>query len=90
MKSTIQTMFDMQERLFDGKYDPLQFSCDMEDYFCQHYEEIVAENKGVAAVYNENLPELCSEGEPNFDPTHMIEGIKEEYKRAKAIYDKAE
>ena len=90
MKSAIQTMFDMQERLFKGDYDPLKFSCDMEEYFCDHYDEIEAENVEIAEIYNENLPELCSEGEPGFDPTHMIEGIKEEYKRAKAIYDKAE
>lgn len=87
-KTVIQIMFDMQERLFAGEYDPLQFSCDMEEFFCDHFDEIKMENAEIAKLYNENLPELCAEGEPGFDPTHMIEGIKNEYKRAKAILNK--
>jgi hypothetical protein len=79
-------MYEMQEKLFNGNYDPLQFSVDMEIFFCEHYNEIEKENKEVARIYNENLPEFCSEGEPNFDPTHMINGIRDEYNRAKAIY----
>lgn len=88
MKSKIETMFEMLERLFDGKYNPLQFSCDMEDYFADNYDEIERENQAIATIFNIDVPELCSEGEPGFDPTHMIDGLKKRYEEAKRIYNK--
>lgn len=89
MKSKIETMFEMLERLFYGKYNPLQFSCDMEDYFADNYDEIERENQAIATIFNIDVPELCSEGEPGFDPTHMINGLKKRYEEAKAIYNKS-
>ena len=89
MISKIEEAFEMFEKLFSGKYNPLQFSCDMEDFFCDNYEAIEKENKEVAGIFNIDVPELCSEGEPGFDPTHMIDGLKKRYEEAKAIYNKS-
>ena len=48
MKSKIETAFEMFERLFDGKYDPLQFSCDMEQYLYDNYQEMLSEDPVLA------------------------------------------
>ena len=77
----------MFEELFSGKYDALEFSCDMEDFFCDNYDAIKKENKDIATILNENLPELCAEGEPGFNPTHMIEELKKVYEKVKALCD---
>ncbi len=87
MKSKIKEILFMLEELFSGKYDALEFSCDMEDFFFENYDAIKQENKDVAAILNENLPEICAEGEPGFDPTHMIEELKKVYEKVKAFCD---
>jgi hypothetical protein len=85
MKSKIKEMLLMMEELFAGEYDALKFSCDMEDFFCENYDAIEQENEYVATLLNENFPEICAEGEPGFDPTHMIEELKKVYEKVKAF-----
>ncbi len=87
MQSKIKEIFNMFERLFSGNYDPLQFSLDMEDYFYENYYEIKKENSKIAKIFNSNLPELCADGEPGFDATNMIQGLKKIYKKAKKEYN---
>lgn len=83
--SKIQQAFDMIEALLRGEYDPLQFSCDMEDFLYDNSFIMEQENAEVNDVLQNEIPDLCSEGEPGFDPTHMIQGIKAEYEKAKTV-----
>ncbi len=83
--SKIQQAFEMIEALLRGEYEPLQFSCDMEDFLCDNASVMEEENAEVNDVLQEEIPDLCSEGEPGFDPTHMIQGIKAEYEKARAL-----
>ena len=85
MKSKIRALLNMFEALFAGEYDALAFSCDMEDFFFENYKQIEAENSKVADILNEKLPDICAEGEPGFDPTHMIEELKKVYEKVKAF-----
>ena len=83
--SKIQQAFDMIEALLRGEYDPLQFSCDMEDFLYDNSSTMEQENAEVNDVLQNEIPDLCAEGEPGFDPSHMIQGIKAEYEKAKAV-----
>lgn len=83
--SKIQQAFDMIEALLRGEYDPLQFSCDMEDFLYDNSSTMEQENAEVNDVLQNEIPDLCAEGEPGFDPSHMIQGIKVEYEKAKAV-----
>lgn len=82
MKSKIKQVFNMFERLFSGQYDPFQFSNDMEQYLYDNYEEMLAENKEVTLFLNDEVPDICSEGEPGFDATNMITKLKKIYNQA--------
>ncbi len=86
----LEIVFNMFDALFNGKYDPFDFSCDMEQYLFDNYKDLQKENKATADILENDVPELCAEGEPGFDPTHMIDGLKKVYNKAKAIYEKAE
>lgn len=88
MKSKIEKAFNMFDDLFSNHYDPLQFSLDMEQYLLDNYKEMLTENKEVTDLLNANVPDICSEGEPGFDPTNMIASLKVEYEKAKALYHK--
>lgn len=83
--SKIQQAFDMIEALLQGESDPLQFSCDMEDFLYDNFSIMEKENAEVNDILQNKIPDLCSEGEPGFDPTHMIQGIRAEYEKAKAV-----
>ncbi len=83
--SKIEQAFDMIESLFRGEYDPLQFSCDMEDFLYNNSSIMEQENAEVNNILQNEIPDLCAEGEPGFDPSHMIQGIKAEYEKAKAV-----
>lgn len=83
--SKIQQAFDMIEALLRGEYEPLQFSCDMEDFLYDNFSILERENTEVNDILQDKIPDLCSEGEPGFDPTHMIQGIRAEYEKAKAV-----
>ena len=73
------------EDLFSGKYEALDFSCDMEEFFYKNYAFIKEENKDVARLLNTYLPDICAEGIPGFDPTHMIEELKKVYEKVLEI-----
>ena len=46
------------------------------------------ESPEVNDVLQEELPEICAEGEPGMDFTDMIEKVEREYKKAKEIYSR--
>ena len=83
--SKMNVAFNMFEKLFDGKYDPFDFSCDMEQYLFDNYNDLLLENKEITDIWEENVPDLCSEGEPNFDPAHMSAELKKIYDKTKAM-----
>ncbi len=86
----INQVFKQFQDLFNGKIEPFKFSIDMPKFICENYEEIETENSDIAIIFNDYVPEICDEGEPGFNPTHMIEELKKVYIKAKAIYKKAE
>ena len=75
----------MLKRLLNGEYDPLQFSTDFPAYCYEHYEELEEEHKGLGYYLDQVVPDICDEGEPGFDPTHMIEELKKVYDKALEI-----
>jgi len=78
------------EKLFIFEYDPLRFSIDIPKLICENYDEIEIENAEIARIFNDDVPDICDEGEQGFDPTHMITELKKIYYKVKAIYEKAE
>lgn len=86
--SKIQQAFNILEELLQGKYDPLQFSCDMEQFLFDNFSSMRQESPEVNDVLQEELPEICAEGEPGMDFTDMIEKVEREYKKAKEIYSR--
>ncbi|MDE7083491.1 MAG: hypothetical protein K2O89_07315 [Clostridia bacterium] len=86
----INQILNQFQDLFNGKIKPFKFSIDMPKFICDNYDEIENENAEIAQIFNDYVPEICDEGEPGFDPTHMIAELKKVYDKAKAIYDKAE
>ena len=85
--SKIQQAFNMIEALLQGTYEPLQFSCDMEQFLFENASIMQQENSEVNDVLQDEIPDLCSEGEPGFDPAHMLQGIKREYEKAKSLFN---
>lgn len=83
--SKIQQAFDMIETLLRGEYEPFRFSIEKEDFLCDNSSVMEKENAEVNDILQNKIPDLCSEGEPGFDPTHMIQGIRAEYEKAKAV-----
>lgn len=90
MKSKTKRMFAMLDLLFEGKYDAYQFSCEFPDFCFHNYDELEKEYKGLGYYLDQEVPDICDEGEPGFDPTHMIAELKKVYDKAKEIYEKAE
>lgn len=90
MQSIIKQLLNMFEDLFNGKYEACKFSVDMPKFICQNYEIIEKEKKGLGYYLDQEVPDICDEGEPGFDPTHMIAELKKVYDKAKEIYEKAE
>ncbi len=86
MKFKIEKAFEMLERLFDGTYSPVAFSVDFPKYLCEVFDVVDTDNP-VVSLLCENIPEICDEGEPGFDPTNMIAALKVEYEKAKALYN---
>ena len=87
MKSKTKHVFEMLDLLFTGKYDPCQFSCDFPDFCFKNYDELEQEYEGLGYYLDQEVPDICDEGEPGFDPTHMIEELKKVYKKVKMIYE---
>ncbi len=89
MKQLTNNIFKQLEDLFNGKIDPCQFSCDFPDYCYKYYDEIESECAGLGYYLDQKVPYICDEGEPGFDPTHMIAELKKVYEEAKTIYNKS-
>ncbi len=86
----IVQIFKQFQKLFNGEIEPFKFSIEMPRFICDNYDEIEAENVKIACIFNDEIPDICDEGEPNFDPTHMVSELKKVYEKAKVIYEKAE
>ena len=71
----------MLEQLFSNKYDAVQFSIDFPSFCLENYDELEKEHKGLGYYLDQVVPDICSEGEPGFDPTHMIEELKKVYQK---------
>ena len=78
-------IFNQFQELFIGKIDPFKFSIDMPKFICDNYDEIENENVEIARILNDEVSYICDEGEPGFDPTHMIAELKKVYDKAKQI-----
>lgn len=85
MQSKTKKLIEMLEALFSGKYDAVQFSCDFPSFCFQYYDELEKEYKGLGYYLDQEVPDICDEGEPGFDPTHMIEELKKVYEKVKAF-----
>ncbi len=90
MKPKTKQLFGMLDSLFEGKYDAYKFSCDFPDFCIDNYDELEQEYAGLGYYLDQEVPEICDEGEPGFDPTHMVAELKRVYKAAKEIYERAE
>ena len=73
------------EKLFSGKADPWRFSCDFPSLCFKFYDELEQEHKGLGYYLDQVVHDICDEGEPGFDPTHMIEELKKVYEKVKAF-----
>ena len=79
MKDITKGALKMLEQLFNGEYDPCKFSIDFPDYCYDNYEKIEAEYRGLGYYLDQDVPDICDEGEPGFDPTNMINQLKKVY-----------
>ena len=77
-------VFEMIEKFISGKYEALAFSYDLPDYLIEHYDNMLAENKNVTDLLNENFPDICAEYERGQDPSGFIENVRKEYEYIKA------
>lgn len=84
-KTKIEIVFQMFDDLFNGLYEPLKFSCDMETFLFDNYQELERENPIINHILQNDVPDICSEGEPGFNPTHMVSELKTIYTKAKDI-----
>ena len=85
MKSTIEKLIEMLEKFFKGEYDPWQFSCDFPDFCFENYDNLETECKGLGYYLDQEVPDICDEGEPGFDPTHMKEELQNVYQKVKVF-----
>ena len=85
MKSKTNLILNELQRLFDGKVEPFEFSCYFSRLVFENYDEIEQEYNGLAYYLDQVVPDICAEGEPGFDPTHMIEELKKVYEKVKAF-----
>ena len=85
MKSYANKVVQMLEQLFKGEYDALEFSNDFADYCYHHYYDIEEEYEGLGYYLDQEVPDICDEAEPGFDPTHMIEELKKVYEKVLEI-----
>ena len=85
MKPKTKKILDEMQKLFNKKVDAWEFSCYFPEMVFNGYEEIEQEYKDLAYYLDQNIPYICDEGEPGFDPTHMIEELKKVYEHALTI-----
>lgn len=85
MKLKTKKLIEMMEYLFSGAYDAVQFSCDFPSFCFDNYDDLEKEYKGLGYYLDQEVPDICDEGEPGFDPTHMIEELKNVYNKVLEI-----
>lgn len=85
MNYKTQKVIDMLRQLFEGEYDPLQFSTDFAVYCFDNYKVLEKEHVGLGYYLDQEVPDICDEAEPGFDPTHMIEELKKVYEKVLEI-----
>ena len=85
MKSKTKNLIEMMEALFSGKCDAVKFSCDFPAFCFEYYDDLEEEHKGLGYYLDQVIPDICDEGEPGFDPTHMIGELKQVYEKVKAF-----
>lgn len=65
--------------------DATDFSIELEDAICDQYDDIAKENKKMAEILNEELPDICSDYEFGEDIVKFKEKIREEYEKAMKV-----
>lgn len=85
MQSKTNLIINKLQELFRGEYDPWEFSCSFPDVVYYNYDELEKEHEGLGYYLDQVVPDICDEGEPGFDPTHMIEELKKVYEKVKAF-----
>ena len=85
MQSKTDLIIQELQKLFRGEYDPWEFSCSFPDVVYNNYDELEKEHKGLGYYLDQVIPDICDEGEPGFDPTHMIGELKQVYEKVKAF-----
>lgn len=81
MQSKTQIILNKLEELFAKKIDPFIFSIDFPSIVYNFYFELEEEHKGLGDYLDQVTNAICDEGEPGFDPTHMIEELKKVYQK---------
>ena len=81
MQSKTQIILNKLEELFAKKIDPFIFSIDFPSIVYNFYFELEEEHNGLGDYLDQVTNAICDEGEPGFDPTHMIEELKKVYQK---------
>ena len=81
MISKTQIILNKLEELFSKKIDPFIFSIDFPSEVYNLYFDLEEEHKGLGDYLDQVSNKICDEGEPGFDPTHMIEELKKVYEK---------
>ena len=85
MLSKTDLIIQELQKLFRGEYDPWEFSCTFPDVVYNNYDDLEKEHRGLGYYLDQVVPDICDEGEPGFDPTHMIGELKQVYEKVKAF-----
>ena len=88
MKSKTKLILDELQKLFNGKVEAFEFSCYFSRLVFENYDQIEREYEGLAYYLDQVVPDICAEGEPGLDPTHMIGELKKVYEKALEIINK--
>ena len=85
MKSTIKKLVSMLESFLSGNYDAFQFSYDFPDFCYKNYDNLESEFKVLGYYLDQTVPDICDEGEPCFDSTHMKGELQKVYQKVKSF-----
>ena len=85
VKSKTKLILDEMQKLFNKKVDAFEFSCYFPSMVFKNYDELEEEYKGLGYYLDQVANAICDEGEPGFDPTHMIEELKKVYEKVLEI-----
>ena len=88
MKSKTKMILNEMQKLFNGEVDAFEFSCYFSGLVFDNYDKVEAEYLGLGDYFDLEIPDICAEGEPGFDPTHMIYELKKVYEHALEIINK--